>query len=224
MTPGRHPGPTLAWVAVFSLAFAFVESSVVIYLRALYYPDGFVFPLKVMPAGYLRVEIAREAATIIMLGATGIIAGWKPWQRFGYFLFAFGVWDIAFYAWLLVTIGWPSSLLDWDILFLIPLPWIGPVIAPVAVAALMVTIGALLVLRSAGEKYFRPRALSWAAGAAGTLCLLYSFMADTGAGMMGAYPAPYHYGLLGAGLAAYIAAYLLACRRDLAPRGTPSQT
>jgi hypothetical protein len=212
VTGTRHPGPTLAWAAVFSLAFAFVEASVVIYLRALYYPDGFAFPLKVMQAGYLRVEIAREAGTMIMLACLGIIAGRKPWERFGYFLFAFGIWDVAFYAWLLAAVGWPASLFDWDILFLIPLPWIGPVIAPIAISLLMVTFGALVVLRSAREKGFHPGALSWALGLAGTSCLLYSFMADTDAGIRGASPFPYHYGLLAAGLAAYIAGFVIACR------------
>ncbi|HTY59093.1 MAG TPA: hypothetical protein VMF59_09755 [Bacteroidota bacterium] len=222
MTSGRHPGPALAWVAVFSLAFAFVEASVVIYLRALYYPDGFSFPLKLMQAGFLRVEIAREAATIIMLASVGIIAGFRPWERFGYFLFAFGVWDIAFYAWLLAAVGWPGSLFDWDILFLIPLPWIGPVIAPMAISLLMVAFGAVMVLRSAAEKRFRPGALSWALGLAGTASVLYSFMADTDAGIRGAYPIPYHYGLLAAGLAAYIAGFVTACRAARSMTGTPA--
>jgi len=203
---------TLAWVAAFAVAFAFVEASVVIYLRALYYPEGFAFPLKLIPAGYLRVEIAREAATIIMLATTGIIAGWKPWERFGFFLFAFGVWDIAFYAWLFVTVGWPATLFDWDILFLIPLPWIGPVIAPVVVSLLMIVCGGITVLRSAGERHFRPGALSWLFGAGGTAFILLSFMIDTDAGTRGTMPAPYSYGLLAAGVIAYVAGFLLACR------------
>ncbi len=209
--PGRA-AVTLAWVAAFSVAFAFVEASVVIYLRALYYPGGFAFPLKLIPAGYLRVEIAREAATIIMLATVGIIAGWKPWERFGFFLFAFGIWDVAFYAWLLVAAGWPSTLFDWDILFLIPLPWIGPVIAPVAVSAYMILCGGLMVRRSAEERHFRPGALSWVLGFVGTAFILLSFMIDTDAGMRGAMPSPYNYGMLAAGLVAYVAGFLLACR------------
>jgi hypothetical protein len=216
---GRRAAATLAWVAIFAVAFAFVEASVVIYLRALYYPEGFAFPLKLIPAGYLRVEIAREAATLIMLGTIGIIAGRKSWERFGFFLFAFGIWDIAFYAWLLGTIGWPASLFDWDILFLIPRPWIGPVIAPLAISALMVIFGAMVVLRSAGERRFQPGVLSWALGALGTSFILLSFMIDSDVGMGGAVPAPYHYGLLVAGLCAYIAGFVFACRRAGPSRG-----
>jgi hypothetical protein len=212
MTGGRRAAATLAWVAVFSVAFAFVEASVVIYLRALYYPEGFAFPLKLIPAGYLRVEIAREAATIIMLAAIGVIAGWRPWERFGFFLFAFGIWDCAFYAWLLGTVGWPGSLFDWDILFLIPLPWIGPVIAPLAISLLMTVCGGMIVLRSAGERRFHPGAISWVLGVVGTAFILFSFMADTHAGLRGASPAPYNYGLLITGCIAFIAGFVVACR------------
>ncbi|HEX7571476.1 MAG TPA: hypothetical protein VF514_00170, partial [Bacteroidota bacterium] len=212
MTGGRRAAATLAWVAVFSVAFALVEASVVIYLRALYYPEGFAFPLKLIPPGYLRVEIAREAATIIMLATLGVIAGWRPWERFGFFLFAFGMWDIAFYAWLLGTVGWPGSLFDWDILFLIPFPWVGPVIAPVAISLLMTIFGGIVVLRSAGERRFHPGALSWALGVVGTSLILFSFMADTDAALRSAYPAPYHYGLLVAGLVSFITGFIFACR------------
>lgn len=212
MNRQKRAGATLAWVAVFSVAFAFVEASVVIYLRALYYPEGFAFPLKLIPAGYLRVEIAREAATIIMLAALGVIAGWRPWEKFGFFLFAFGIWDISFYAWLLGTVGWPGSLFDWDILFLIPLPWIGPVIAPLAISLLMTICGTMVVLRSAGDQRFHPGALSWVLGVVGTSLILFSFMADTDAGLRSASPAPYHYALLVAGLIAFIAGFVFACR------------
>ena len=212
MTGGRRAAATLAWVAIFSVAFAFVEASVVIYLRALYYPEGFAFPLKLIPAGYLRVETAREVATIIMLATLGVIAGRRPWEKFGFFLFAFGIWDMAFYAWLLGTVGWPGSLFEWDILFLIPLPWIGPVIAPLAISLLMTICGGMVVLRSAGERLFHPGALSWALGIVGTALILFSFLADTDAGLRGASPAPYHFGLLVAGLLAYIAGFVFACR------------
>jgi len=208
----RRAPASLAWVAVFAIAFALVEASVVIYLRALYYPGGFAFPLHEMPPGFLRLEIAREAATMLMLLAVGVIAGATLWEKFGYFIFAFGVWDVIFYAWLLVTIGWPASPVEWDILFLIPVPWIGPVIAPLLVSLLMVVCGGMIVLRTAAGKAFRPGLLSWALGLAATALVLWSFMADTDAGLRGAFPAAYHYELLALGLAAYIAGFVLACR------------
>ena len=88
----------LFWTCLFAIAFAFVESSVVVYLRAIYYPDGFTFPLRLIEQEHLFVEILREAATIIMLVAVGFLAGRTGWQRFGFFLICFGVWDIFYYV------------------------------------------------------------------------------------------------------------------------------
>ena len=108
------------WLAVFAVAMGFLEGIVVIYLRELYYPQGFDFPLKLMSPELVRIEWIREISTLIMLAAVGIIAGRNNLQRLMYFLFAFGVWDIFYYVALKLLIGWPASLLTWDLLFLIP--------------------------------------------------------------------------------------------------------
>ena len=205
----------LVWAILFGGAFAFVESSIVIYLRALYYPEGFSLPLKTLPAPMVTVELIREASTILMLTAVAMIAGRKGWPRFGYFLLMFGVWDLLFYAWLRIMIGWPGSLTEWDILFLIPLPWIGPVIAPALVALLMTVCGGMIVARCAAERHFRPGVLSWLLAIPGAAVLLFSFMADTDATLRGAAPHPYRYELLGLSLVAFLAAFVLACRAPL---------
>ncbi|MGB6122206.1 MAG: hypothetical protein WBG80_09875, partial [Bacteroidota bacterium] len=83
----------LVWVGLFAVAFAFVESSVVVYLRTIYYPDGFTFPLRLVEEQHLIVELLRELSTILMLVAVGVIAGRRGWERFAYFMVAFGVWD-----------------------------------------------------------------------------------------------------------------------------------
>src|SRR5512134_294061 len=98
----------LLWVSLFGVAFALVESSVVVYLRSLYYPEGFAFPLKLMSPQHVGVELSREAATIVMLAAIGVVAGSKAWEKFAYFLVAFGVWDIFYYVWLRVMLDWPA--------------------------------------------------------------------------------------------------------------------
>lgn len=203
----------LIWVSLFAIAFGFVESSVVVYLRAIYYPEGFTLPLKVISNEHLTVELLREAATIIMLAAIGIIAGRKCWQRFGYFCIAFGVWDIFYYIWLKVVLDWPASLADWDVLFLIPLPWIGPVISAGLVALLMTIIGVDLVIRTTQEKYFRPNVASWVCAIFATAALLYSFMYDTDATIRGNMPLPYRYDLLVFGLIGYGAGYAVASRK-----------
>jgi hypothetical protein len=202
----------LLWVVIFALAFANIESTVVVYLRALYYPQGFSLPLNPVSQAHLVLEIIREVATIIVLLAVAVLAGTKPWERFGYFLIAFGVWDVFYYAWLKVAVGWPVNVTDWDVLFLIPLPWIGPVIAPVLVAVLMTVCGVLMVHRMAGGGDFRPGWLSWVLGVSGTTLLLYSFMSDTGASMMGRIPEPYRYELLVSALLLLSLGFFLAWR------------
>jgi hypothetical protein len=203
----------LAWIAVFGVAFAYVESSIVVYLRALYYPEGFAFPLKLISHEHLVVELARELATIVVLGTAAIIAGIKGWQRFGYFLVVFGVWDIFYYVWLKVILNWPLTIVDWDILFLIPLPWIGPVLAPLLIAALMTSFGAIIVIRIGNGDYFQPNVLSWFAAIIATVILLYSFVLDIPATLLGKMPAPYHYEFLVVGLFLYLAGFFVASKR-----------
>ncbi|HUI64030.1 MAG TPA: hypothetical protein VL126_04255 [Bacteroidota bacterium] len=206
---------TLLWVALFAAAFAFVEASVVIYLRGLYYPEGFAFPLKPISPSHLGVELARECATIVMLYCTGALAGKTPWERFSYFLFAFGLWDILFYLWLKLTINWPPSLTTFDILFLVPVPWIGPVWAPLAVSAIMIVCGARCVHRIHSSLPFHPGPLAYLMGIASTALILLSFMIDTDATLGGSAPKPYLWELLVTGLIGYLIAYRLSCRERL---------
>jgi len=201
----------LIWVSLFAIAFGYVEASVVVYLRAIYYPGMFEFPLKMIRTDHLVVELFREAATIIMLAAIGIIAGRKGWQRFGFFCIAFGVWDIFYYLWLKATLNWPASPADWDVLFLIPVPWIGPVYSAASVALLMTLCGVDIVVRTSLQKHFRPTLLSWLLALAATAIILYSFVYDTDATLRGHMPKPYRYELLVVGLMLYVAGYVRAC-------------
>lgn len=130
-------------VASFAIAMAYLESAVVVYLRELYYPDGFTFPLKLISEKILLIELGREFATIIMLLTVAMIAGKIFAERISYFLLSFGVWDIFYYLWLKVFINWPDSLLTDDLLFLIPVPWISPVLAPVLVSIVFITFSIL---------------------------------------------------------------------------------
>ncbi|SRR5258708_2766408 len=167
-------------VVVFAAAMAWVESAVVFYLRTMV---DRIEPHQPMPlpiaTGLGRAELVREAATLIMLLAVGILAG-RTWRsRFGYAAVAFGVWDILYYVFLKVLCGWPHSLLDWDVLFLIPMPWWGPVLAPSLIALLMVLWGTL------ASSWNRPRGTGrlewvvWPLNLIGIGLALYSFMADS---------------------------------------------
>jgi hypothetical protein len=140
----------LILVTVFSIAMGFMESSVVIYLREILYPEGFTFPLNSMPVELSLAECLREAATLIMLVTIGLMAGKTFSQRFAWFIYAFAIWDIFFYVFLKILINWPDSVMTWDLLFLIPVIWTGPVITPVIVSMTMILLAGA-ILYYAGE-------------------------------------------------------------------------
>jgi hypothetical protein len=163
------------WVACYAVAMAAVESAVVVYLRALHPADA---PLTVLlheiPAHFIPIEIGREVATLVMLLAIAAVASRTARDAFLYFALAFGVWDIFYYVWLKVFIGWPPSLLTWDVLFLIPVPWLGPVIAPVIVSLGLVA-GSLWLL---AVPSLRPPRLAWGLAMLGATLVLLSFTVD----------------------------------------------
>ena len=192
---------------------AFFEAAVVIYLRQLYYPQGFSFPLVAIPREILIIEICREAATVLMLFSVAAIAARNFWERFGYFIWLFGIWDIFFYFWLKISIGWPSTFWDWDILFLIPTPWIGPVIAPLTVSAVLALTGLSLTRLYRRGYVFRPTSLAWILALSGTAAILFSFVHDTLATVGFQMPKPYYFWLLIPGIVLYIIAYSHSYRR-----------
>ena len=165
---------TLIWITLFAIAMGFMESAVVIYLRELYYKNGFEFPLKGIPASIARVEFFREVATIIMLVGAGIIAGKSKLQRFAYFALAFAIWDIFYYVFLYVCLGWPQSLSTWDILFLIPTPWVGPVWAPCLLSLLMIVGSVFIIIQTEKNKHYKIYAGLWWLLITGTLICIFS--------------------------------------------------
>ena len=105
------------WVILFSIAMAYLESAVVVYLREIYYPEGFIFPLTPIDSTIAITEFWREVATLVMLLGIGILTGKSAPQRLAFFLLSFAIWDIFYYVFLYVLLGWPASLMTWDILF-----------------------------------------------------------------------------------------------------------
>jgi hypothetical protein len=169
------------WVIVvgFAIAMAWVESASVFYIRALV---GRIEPYQVNPLpinGALgNVELWREAATLVMLATLGMLAG-RTWRRrVGYAALAFGVWDVFYYVFLRLISGWPKTLLDWDILFLLPLPWWGPVIAPVSIALVMIVWGTLATQSGDTAPRTRSAFLTEALAFVGIALALVVFMTD----------------------------------------------
>jgi hypothetical protein len=167
-------------VVIYATAMGFVESAVVVYLRSLFNRlDPYQPAALEVPAWAIHMEMVREAATLIMLVAVGWLAG-RTWRsRLGYLLVAFGVWDIFYYVFLVPLSGWPRSILDWDVLFLIPLPWWGPVLAPLSIATLMIVGGTLMSRDAQQPGPWWPKRWSWGLMLIGMLAALYVFMTDS---------------------------------------------
>jgi hypothetical protein len=165
-------------VTVFAVAMAYLEAAVVVYLRRLM---GVVEPWRdasVYDPAIATVEVGREAATLVMLAALGWACGRRTQSRVGFFIFAFGVWDIFYYVWLKAALGWPESILTPDILFLIPLPWWGPVLTPVLVALVMIGAGAAAITLDDRDRPLRPAGLDWLLIGSGVILILWAFMGD----------------------------------------------
>ncbi len=130
---------------IFGIAMAYLESAIVVYLRQYYYPNGFDFPIKIIPTHIVAIEIGREAFTLIMLWFVARMS-FKPFkEKFALFIFTFGVWDIFYYFWLKIFLNWPEGMFDWDILFLIPVPWVAPWLVPVIFSSGLI-LAAILIL------------------------------------------------------------------------------
>jgi len=169
------------WLVVFvyAVAMAWVEAAVVLYLRTMFHRIEPYQPNPMPMAGSMAlVEIAREAATLVMLLTVGLLAGQAWRSRLGYAAIAFGVWDIFYYVFLKAMCGWPHSMMDWDILFLIPLPWWGPVLAPMLIALLMIIWGTLATQHEHRRKPVLPEIAAAGTGFVGALLGLLVFMAD----------------------------------------------
>ncbi len=164
-------------VALFAVAMAWVESAVVVYLRTLL---DRIDPYQNNPlpnfARFNSVEQIREAATLVMLTTVGWLAGENPKKRFGFTLIAFGIWDTFYYIFLRIICGWPKTLFDWDVLFLLPLPWWGPGLLPMLTALLMVAFGTLVTQPKEACLELWPGRWSVASNGIGILLALYVFM------------------------------------------------
>ena len=194
----------LAWLTLFAIAMAHVEAALVVHLRTIYYPDDplTIFPLAILTQRDLAIELAREVATIVMITSVALLAERRPVRVFAAFVYVFGLWDICYYLWLKLMIGWPQSWLEWDVLFLIPWPWFGPWITPVLISLLFVTWGCWMLHQPPDRRFSRIR---FALFALGVGVVLTSFLlpgADLLAGGTEAFrhfqPSSYPWALFGA--------------------------
>ena len=218
---GARPPGELRWaqvafvVGLYAVAMAYVEAAVVVDLNgALGQQVGALFPLRpeLRSGPLIVIEVGREGATLIMLATVGILAGRSAVERLGWSAVAFGTWDIGYYAWLHVFTGWPPDLGTWDVLFLIPVPWTGPVWAPLAVSAALLGFGLAVARRLRAGGVVRVSPWHLVAGLAGGLLVVVSFTLDAGRIAAGAVPTDYAWPILAAGVALAAAGALLSLR------------
>ncbi len=143
----------LFWLLIWGIVFGYIEAAVVVYLREIYYPEGFAFPLVRIEDRILFTELVREAATLLLIWATVSLVYNRLQSRFAAFFLLFGLWDIFYYIFLKLLLHWPESINTWDILFLIPAPWIGPVWAPILVSIGFIYAGTILLFHNQKNRF-----------------------------------------------------------------------
>jgi hypothetical protein len=164
------------WLLLFALAFAGLEAAVVVALRALVDPGGALFPLVRLPGWLLPIEQGREVGTLGLLGLAAWRAGNDTASRWAAFLVLFGAWDLLYYAALRLLIGWPPGLGAFDLLFLVPVPWLAPVWAPMLVAATMLVCGSSVLVLHHRNGGFTLRWLHWVGVGLGAAVVLATFL------------------------------------------------
>ncbi len=170
-----------AAVIAFGIAFGYLEAAVVVYLRAVTATGPVAPPLEWSVFGsYADVEVGRELATLVMIAAVGWLAGRSWIERLAWAAVVFGTWDLVYYGGLRAIIGWPATLDAWDVLFLVPSPWVGPVWAPMAVSVALVTVGLGAARRCRAGHGITIGAVEIAAGLAGGAAVIGSFLLDAG--------------------------------------------
>lgn len=226
----RLTRPLVALV-LFGVAFGYVEAAVVVYLRAIYQPlrraafaidvgDG-LFPMlrldHLREAGpqyvhMLATELGRELATLVLLAAVALAVARNARQWLAAFIIAFGVWDVFYYVFLRLLLGWPESIWTWDILFLLPVPWVGPVISPVLVAVSMIAAGVVVLWREARGQPIRFAWFHWMAIFGGGVILVVAFCWDFRNTSAGGMPQPFNWPLFALGEVVGLAGFAHALR------------
>jgi hypothetical protein len=233
---------TVLALLLFGTAFGYLEAAVVTYLRALHEParqrfypgrpPADLFPLltldQVRAAApgqmqTLAIEIGREAATIVMLAAVALAVARTTGDWAAAFVITFGTWDITFYVFLKVLLGWPASVFTWDILFLLPVPWVGPVLAPVLVSAVMIAAGVWHLRAQPQGKAVRIGAAQWSGIMVGAVITIISFAMDYRNIMAGGIPHQFNWWVfttgIGVGSLSYVSAACGRVRRGEAEVG-----
>lgn len=167
------------WTTIFAISMGFFESAVVVYLRTIAYPGGFSFPLQPLSTDLATTEFLRELFSLIMLFSVAYMLGKRAIDRFGWFIYNFAIWDIFYYIFLYLLIGWPGSIATMDLLFMIPVVWAGPVWAPVLLSLLMIFLAVPIIIFSQRIRYMRFRFKEFLFLSLGSVLCFLSFTLDS---------------------------------------------
>jgi len=207
---------------VFSIAFGYIESAVVVYLRAIFHPNGFSFPMDVFALTaqgrqLLLTEIGREAATLSLILTGAWLFGRNRQEHAAYFMLIFAIWDVFYYVFLKVLLDWPATLMDWDILFLIPVAWASPVLYPVLASLVMFVFAVAILYRSAQGRPLVVAGADWLAWSAAAGIVVISFCLGGAHISQADYADYFHPLLLAVGYALGIAAFARSWLRRPTP-------
>ncbi|MCK5361057.1 MAG: hypothetical protein KAJ95_10550, partial [Gammaproteobacteria bacterium] len=165
----------LVLLMLFTIGMAQVEASLVVHLRSIYYPGNplEIFPLNLLTHRDFAIEVARELATVVMILSVALLTARGFIRVFATFVFIFGLWDLFYYFWLKIMIGWPVSWFEWDVLYLIPWPWLGPWLTAALIALLFVVWGGWILTSPREARFTRGTSVLFIVG---TLLALVAFL------------------------------------------------
>lgn len=171
----------LLWV--FGVAFGYLEAAVVIYLRRILNAGSDVlFPVQAALSApenlIVAVEVNRELATLVLLLIPAVLFTQRNFLRFLAYAVVFGIWDLAYYGFLWLLVGWPPGWMTYDVLFLVPTLWVAPVLCPALLAGTMVLMGSWLLFQTEKRPIRPPSATHWVVALAGAGVVLFSFMGE----------------------------------------------
>lgn len=173
----------ILWAGLFAITMGYFEAALVEYLRELYYPTGFDFPLRDIPLRIGIIELGREVMSMLMLLAVAGLSGVIFIDRFAMFCYCFGIWDLTYYLGLKIFENWPASLLTTDLLFLIPAPWVGPVWAPVGVSLALIYAAVVIWTKLDQGIIFKPQPWEWVLEILAGTIIIGSFLVGASAAL-----------------------------------------
>jgi len=188
------------WLTIWGIAFAAIEAAVVVYLRKIYFPGNFSFPPLPVDGLFVSVEIMRELATLIIMWAVAELIRDRFTEKLAVFMILFGIWDIFYYLFLKIVIHWPENFATWDVLFLIPVVWIGPIWAPVLVSVFLIAAGTLGLIFTSKGFDLQPPFWLWLCELFAMSVIVVSFLVPGNRVTQNLAPGPYPWELLAGGL------------------------